>query len=50
MEDRVAQDRSRVVVQPDEGGHLEAFGVMHAEHDAVHKRVEEETDQDREDG
>jgi len=50
MEDRVAEDRSGVVLQPDEGRDLKALGVMDAEHDAVHKRVEEETDQDREDG
>ena len=50
MEHRVAEDRSGVVVKPDEGRDLEALGVMHAEHDAVHERVEEETDKDREDG
>ena len=50
MEDRVAEERVGVVLEADEGRQVEALGVMHAEHDAVDQRVDQEAGQDDEGG
>ena len=49
MEDGVAEDGMRVVVESDEVRDIEALRVMHAEHDAVDERVEEEAGEDHQD-
>ena len=50
MEDRVAEERMGVVLEPDEGRQGEAIGLMHAQHDAVGERIEQEGGQDDEGG
>ena len=47
MEHGVAEDRPRVVIEPHEVREVEALRVVHAEHDAVDERVDEEGGQDR---
>ena len=47
MEHGVAEDRARVVVEPDEAREIEALRVVQAEDDAVDERVQEEAGQDR---
>ena len=47
MEDRVAEDRMGVVVEAHEAREIETLGVVHAEHDPVDERVEEEAGEER---
>ena len=47
MEHGVAEDRPRIVLEPHESREVEAVGVVHAEHETVDERVDEEHGQDR---
>ena len=47
VEDGVSEDRPGEVIEPDEVREIKALRVVHAQHDPVDQRVEEEDGQDR---